>query len=109
MTMHVNHHSSFSSRLNQLDVIADLVAIVVALVPGNLGLILDRQLRYLDFLSPRGDIVDLVRHVRPRRPTVDDFLDPDVNLAISGAKPEALTLEYVGARNFGHAQKVEIE
>src|SRR5688500_10368217 len=88
-----NHHSSITSPLNQFDIVPKRVSKVKPLVPGDLRLVLDRQLCRLDLLSPAGEVGDFVRDVCPCGALGDTFFHADVQLAVAGVEPEAVALE----------------
>src|SRR5438552_12993094 len=90
--------------LYQLDIVAEWIAKMKPLVARDPGLILDRQLGGFDVLPPRGDVIDLVCHVRPRRAAIDAVLHADVHLALAGVKPESVALEHCRPGDFFHSE-----
>src|SRR4051812_7066836 len=95
--------------LNQLDVVSERVAKMETLESGELGLVLNGQAGLFNLFSPGGDVVDLVRLVRPRRATIDIFLDAHVHLELTGVEPEPVALEHRRSRDLLHAEKAEVK
>src|SRR5439155_24732637 len=98
-----------SNLLSQLDIVPERITEVEPLVARDLRLLLDRQASGLDLLPPGGDVVHLVRHVRPRRLAVHVLFRPEVQLEPAGVKPEPRAFEHPLSRNLLHSHEVEIE
>src|SRR4051794_7024356 len=95
--------------LNQFDVVPERVAKVESLETRNLRLLLDWQLRGLDFFPPRRDVVHLVRQVRPRRWPIHVLLHADVRLELARVEPEPLALEHRRPGDFLHPEEAEVK